>query len=147
EICEKYAPERVDIVRYDAEKPLPFADGMFGSVLVDAPCSGTGTIRHNPEIRYFVQAEDIPRFAARQLAILNNASNAVAEGGHLIYSTCSLEIEENEDVVRAFLAHQTGWKIEEHKLPDKYLTDSGFARTFPHRDDMDGFFIAVLRKA
>ena len=147
DISAKYADGRVDVVRYDAEKSLPFADLAFDSVLLDAPCSGTGTIRHNPELRYLVRPEDIPVFAKRQLAILNNASNAVAEGGHLIYSTCSLEIEENEDVVLAFLANRHGWTIEAPQVPEKFLTESGFARTFPHRDDMDGFFIAVLRKA
>ena len=147
EIVARFAPGRVDIVRYDAEVTLPFTDSYFDTVLVDAPCSGTGTIGHNPEIRYHLRAEDTPVFASRQATILENASNAVRHGGHLIYSTCSLEPEENEAVIERFLAGHSDWRVERPLVPEKFLTNEGFARTFPHRDGMDGFFISMLRKA
>ncbi len=147
EITRRFAPGRVDIIRYDGELPLPLADGHFDTVLVDAPCSGTGTIGHNPEIRYHLRPEDLPVFSRRQSVILENASNAVRPGGHLIYSTCSLEPEENEAVIDAFLMRNRDWTLERPHVPERFITKEGYARTFPHCDGMDGFFISVLRKA
>lgn len=145
-ICERHGAGFVEIVRYDAEGGLPFADGAFDSVLVDAPCTGTGTIRHNPEIRYFITVEEIRRMQQIQTAILSNAAKAVAPGGTLIYSTCSLEAEENEDVCDEFLAASSGFRKVRPAVPERFLTGDGFARTFPHRDGMDGFFIATFER-
>lgn len=135
----------VSLVRYDATRSLPFSDGAFDHVLVDAPCSGTGTIRHNPEIRYFL-AEDLGRYSEKQLEILISASDSVRAGGLLTYSTCSFEKEENEAVVGRFLSLKRSFRIERVPMPDRFITDEGFARTWPDRDDMDGFFVAALRK-
>jgi 16S rRNA (cytosine967-C5)-methyltransferase len=146
ENCRRQGAEFVQIAQYDAEKELPFAENSFDRVLVDAPCSGTGTIRHNPEIRYFLRESDFAALAEKQLKILNNASKLVKDGGSLIYSTCSLEIEENEGVVDAFLANNLKFDKASLNLPRKFLTENGFARTFPHRDEMDGFFIAAFQK-
>jgi 16S rRNA (cytosine967-C5)-methyltransferase len=146
ENCRRQAVEFVQIVQYDAEKSLPFAENSFDRVLVDAPCSGTGTIRHNPEIRYFLRENDFAALSEKQLAILQNASKVVKGGGHLIYSTCSLEIEENEAVIEAFLRRNPEFQTKPPQLPAKFLTGRGFARTFPQRDDMDGFFIAAFQK-
>ena len=109
----------------DATQSLPFAR-KFDRVLVDAPCSGTGTLTRNPEIKWRLRESDLADLHARQLAILKNALTAVAPGGLLVYSTCSLEREENEDVIAAF--------------PGPWQT----SRRTPGSDPGDGFFAAVL---
>ena len=144
ENCLKQGVDFVNFVQYDAEKSLPFANESFDVVLIDAPCSGTGTIRHNPEIRYFLEKNDFAELSLKQLGIIENASKLVKRGGKLIYSTCSLEPEENETVIENFL--KIGAEFEKIKpdVPARFLTEKGFARTFPFRDIMDGFFISAL---
>lgn len=144
--CDKTAVKNYRLAAYDAEKNLPFANESFDAVLLDAPCTGTGTIRHNPEIRYFLEKKDFSELSGKQLAILKNASKVVKGGGRLIYSTCSLEREENESVINKFLAENENFRTAQIKLPQQFLTVDNFARTFPHRDKTDGFFIAVLEK-
>ncbi len=134
------------IVQYDAAVQMPFVERIFDHVLVDAPCSGTGTIRHNPELRYFVKPDDLSSFAEKQLSILISASEMVRPGGQLVYSTCSLEIEENEDVCKKFLGLSEDFEAVAPKIPSVFLTSDGFARTRPDRDGMDGFFIACFRR-
>jgi 16S rRNA (cytosine967-C5)-methyltransferase len=112
----------------DATQPLPFGRA-FDRVLVDAPCSGTGTLRHNPEIKWRVQPGDFASFATRQRAILTNALDVLKPDGLLVYSTCSLEPEENEHVVRAVCATRIVREI----------------RRMPGRDEGDGFYAAVIR--
>ncbi len=146
ENLEKQAAEFVDIVQYDAMLDLPFAEESFDMILIDAPCSGTGTIRHNPEIRYFLDKEDFEMLSGKQLEILNKASKIVKTGGRLIYSTCSLEIQENEAVIEKFLFQNTNFKTIVPNVAEKFLTEDGFGRTFPHRDKTDGFFIATLER-
>jgi 16S rRNA (cytosine967-C5)-methyltransferase len=146
ENCIRQGVGFVNIVQYDAEHSLPFAYEVFDSVLVDAPCTGTGTIRHNPEIRYFLRPEDFAELQGKQLRILKNASKLVTRGGTLIYSTCSLEKEENEDVCEAFLAENEEFGLVKPDLRDRFLTERGFARTYPQRDEMDGFFVAEFRR-
>lgn len=132
------------VVQYDAEKSLPFAEKDFDSVLVDAPCSGTGTIRHNPELRYFIETDDFIDLQAKQLRILQNASKLVKSGGLLVYSTCSIEREESEEVCEQFIETNADFRMIEPHVPQRFITDEGFARTWPQRDDMDGFFIAAF---
>ena len=144
--CQLQGVEFVQTLQYDAEASLPFADESFDTVLVDAPCSGTGTIRHNPEIRYFVQPGDFDELRNKQLTILRNASKTVQPGGRLIYSTCSLQTEENESVCRAFLDEVNEFRQITPQLDTRFLTAEGFARTFPHRDGIDGFFIAEFER-
>jgi len=134
--------EWINIVQYNAVEQLPFAEEMFDWVLVDAPCSGTGTIRHNPELRYFLCPNDFREFNSKQLAILKTASKMVKPGGRLVYSTCSLETEENEAVCKSFGEAVHGFEQVAPNVPGGFLTVDGFARTLPHRDGMDGFFIA-----
>ncbi|HZH92448.1 MAG TPA: 16S rRNA (cytosine(967)-C(5))-methyltransferase RsmB [Pyrinomonadaceae bacterium] len=139
--------ENVQTVAYDAEaSPLPFAEGAFGRVLVDAPCTGTGTLRHNPEIRWRITPADIAELAARQRRILANAAHAVGVGGRLVYSTCSVEPEENEEVVAAFLETQSSFELIRPDVPERLLTKDGAARTWPQRDDVDGFFVAAFER-
>jgi len=142
--CRKQATDSINIVRYDAENALPFADESFDVVLVDAPCSGTGTIRHNPEIRYFLSEKDFMELSVKQLKILQTASEVLKKNGRLVYSTCSLENEENEAVIEKFLVSSENFTKVAPKVSDIFLTDQAFARTFPPRDKTDGFFIAEM---
>ena len=146
EILEKTEIKNANLLAYNALNSLPFADESFDVVLVDAPCSGTGTIRHNPEIRYFLTENDFAELPAKQLKILENASKIVKSGGRLIYSTCSLEREENEAVCEKFLSQTSEFKKILPEMPERFLTEEGYARTFPDRDKMDGFFISVFQK-
>ncbi len=144
--CQRQGCGEVAVLQFDALYCLPFADAEFDTVLVDAPCSGTGTIRHNPEIRYHLTPDVFDGFASKQLAILRNASNLVKVGGMLIYSTCSLEREENEAVSAAFLSGHDDFEALVPNVPDRFNGVDRLARTFPHRDRMDGFFIASFRR-
>jgi len=116
----------IPVVVLDAREPLPFSR-KFDRILIDAPCSGTGTLARNPEIKWKLEPEDFADLAERQTAILRNALAQLAPGGRVVYSTCSLEREENEDVVAASGAHVLETM-----------------RRIPGRDPGDGFFAAVL---
>ncbi len=115
----------------DASRPLPF-EARFDRILVDAPCSGTGTLARNPEIKWRLQPSDIAQLQQLQIAILGNALDHLAPGGRAVYSTCSIEREENEDVVAAVTASRPALRILETR------------RRIPGRDCGDGFFAAVL---
>jgi 16S rRNA (cytosine967-C5)-methyltransferase len=130
----------------DATRPLPFPAAVFDRVLVDAPCSGTGTLRHNPEIRWRISAEDIQSLSARQKQLLLNAASAVKPGGRLIYSTCSVELDENEAVVSSFLGRDDRFRQIRVPVDSSLLTQSGSARTWPQRHGSDGFFIAAFER-
>jgi 16S rRNA (cytosine967-C5)-methyltransferase len=147
ENCLKQGINFINILQYDAEKSLPFADETFDVVLLDAPCSGTGTIRHNPEIRYHLQEKDFRELSAKQLRILENASKILKRGGRLIYSTCSLEKEENEGVIESFLSANEHFSVIKNDIYAKFSNEKGYARTFPQRDAMDGFFIVTMKKS
>lgn len=114
-------------VQADAALALPFGP-VFDRILVDAPCSGTGTLAHNPEIRWRVTPDEIRRQAGRQQAILRQALRCLRPGGRLVYSTCSLEAEENEEVVAAVCPG----RVRSTML------------RIPGRDPGDGFFAAVI---
>ncbi len=146
ENCFRQGAENIEFVCYDAEASIPFGDASFDVILLDAPCSGTGTIRHNPEIRYFLRQADFVELSKKQLKILHNASKLVKKGGRLIYSTCSLEREENELVVESFLIGNNSFRKVIPETSDRFLTNENFARTFPGRDNIDGFFISVFEK-
>jgi 16S rRNA (cytosine967-C5)-methyltransferase len=119
----------------DATKSLPFDNSVFDRILIDAPCSGTGTLRRNPEIRYRISENDIHTLATQQKLFLQNATRVLKPGGQLVYSTCSVEREENEQVIDAFLAANAKFQLTKT------------TRTWPHREGSDGFFIASLRLA
>ena len=136
----------VKTVMLDARSGLPFPEGTFERVLVDAPCSGTGTLRHNPEIRWRISAEDIIELSNRQRQILTNAASVVKPGGRLVYSTCSLEPEENEAVVKAFTRSFDNFEPATLSVEQRLRTSVNSARTWPHRDDTDGFFVAAFTR-
>jgi 16S rRNA (cytosine967-C5)-methyltransferase len=131
---------------YDATRALPFAEGTFDRVLVDAPCTGTGTLRRNPEIRWRIRPSDIAELSVRQRAILANAAKTLRSGGHLLYSTCSVEPEENEEVVASFLEEHGAFRQVPMAVPERLRTQSMGARTWPQRDGADGFFIAAFER-
>lgn len=132
--------------RLDAPGDLP-AGAAFDGVLVDAPCSGTGTWRRNPHLRWVVGPGDIARHAARQLALLRAHAGRVRPGGLLVYATCSLCRSENEAVVRAFLEGDPAFRAEE-PAPRAGCERTGVGvRIPPWAHDNDGFFLGVLRRA
>jgi 16S rRNA (cytosine967-C5)-methyltransferase len=131
---------------HDAKKALPFAPRSFDRVLVDAPCSGTGTLRHNPEIRWRLRPSDLSELADKQKLILDRASDAVTTGGLLLYSTCSLETEENEEVTGDFLEHHGDFELAPRPARADLITNAGAVRTWPHRDGTDGFFAMAFRR-
>lgn len=117
-----------------SDGPLPFRDQTFDLVLIDAPCSGLGTVRRDPDIRWRRTAQDLPRLAAAQVALLTNAAGLVKPGGTIVYSTCSSEPEENSEVVAAFLAgHPQFSETRRHE-------------TLPFRDQLEAFFGSVLER-
>ncbi|HEV2914639.1 MAG TPA: 16S rRNA (cytosine(967)-C(5))-methyltransferase RsmB [Pyrinomonadaceae bacterium] len=136
----------VAAVAYDATIALPFAEGAFDRVLVDAPCTGTGTLRRNPEIRWRISPSDIAELSARQRAILVNAAKVVGARGRLVYSTCSVEPEENEAVVASFLKENGSFTQASIQAPGDLQSADGRARTWPQRDGADGFFIAAFER-
>jgi 16S rRNA (cytosine967-C5)-methyltransferase len=147
ETCARMGVVGVSLVALDAEVALPFAVETFDRVLVDAPCTGTGTLRHNPEIRWRLSRESFRELPAVQGRILSEAARCLRRGGRLVYSTCSVEREENEEVVAAFLQSHTDFKQKQAApAPAPLLLPDGAARTWPQRDDVDGFFLASLER-
>lgn len=122
----------VKAVLADAGDAPELRGRRFDAVLVDAPCSGTGTWRRAPTARWTWSAEAERAHAARQRRLLDRAAAFVAPGGRLVYGTCAVGRAEDEDVVDAFLAAHRGWRV------------AARLRTWPHRDGTDGFFGAVL---
>jgi 16S rRNA (cytosine967-C5)-methyltransferase len=145
-ICKSLGVECVDPLVLDAATvDLPFS-AAFDRVLVDAPCTGTGTLRENPEIKWRLAPDDVARLAKIQARLLENASRVVAEGGRLVYSTCSIEREEGEDVVRQFLQESPGFRPVRPEVDSSLVTADGFVRTYPHTHGTAGFFAAVLER-
>jgi 16S rRNA (cytosine967-C5)-methyltransferase len=132
-------------VAFDARTP---AIAPVDVVLVDAPCTGTGTFRRHPDARWRLRMSDLAVTAMMQRDILRSAANLVKPGGLLVYSTCSLEPEENEHQVEAFLAAHPGWTLEapaEGVVPADTI-DHGYLRVLPQRHGADGAFAARLRR-
>lgn len=137
-------------VQLDASRPLPFGT-RFDRVLLDAPCSGTGTLARNPEIKWRLNSEEIVRLAELQTRMLLGALPMLVRGGRLVYATCSLEGEENEDVVQRALTEASGFRrltrdelITEWPTLAPLFDDEGYFRTRPDLHGTDGFFAAVI---
>ena len=122
----------IRIVHADAARPLP-VQAVFDAVLVDAPCSGLGTVRRDPDVKWRRSPDDLPGLAERQGLMLEHAAAAVRPGGRVIYSTCSSEPEENEAVVAGFLAARPA-----------FARDRADLRTLPFRDGLEAFYAARL---
>lgn len=154
-------PGRLERVRQNAvrlglasvEVHSRLASGLDADrVLVDAPCSGLGTLRRHAEGRWRVRESDLPRLAAGQLTLLDQAAAHVRPGGHLIYATCTTEPEENEGVAAAFLAGHPEFVLRPGPgaggLPGPGFWDAdGYFRTFPGRGDGDGVFAARFERS
>ena len=136
------------------------ASAGFDRVLADVPCSGTGTLAHNPEIKWRLKPEDLTDLHGRQVAILRAAMQQVAAGGRLVYSTCSLEPEENEEVVEEVLSRTSCFSVLDCRVELERLKAEGelvwkqdslvsgrFLRTIPGVHPCDGFFVAILQKS
>jgi 16S rRNA (cytosine967-C5)-methyltransferase len=118
-------------------------------VLVDVPCTGTGTFRRHPDARWRLKVSDIAVLGALQRAIIRAAATTVKPGGLLVYSTCSLEPEENDAQIESFLADDSDWSLEpppSGTVPEMVL-DAGRLRVLPQRHGADGAFAARLRRA
>ena len=121
---------------------------LHEKILLDAPCSGTGVIGRRPDIKWRLRKSDIQRMANLQKSILKNISNYLKPGGKLVYSTCSLEKEENQDVIDHFLKYRSDFELigTNSLLPDRWVSSRGFMFSFPAKTNTDGLFAAVLRK-
>jgi 16S rRNA (cytosine967-C5)-methyltransferase len=132
----------------------------FDRVLADVPCSGTGTLARNPEIKWRLKVEDLSQLHRKQVAILRAGMARVNTGGRVVYSTCSLETEENEDVVREALSQDEGFRTIDCRSELDRLKQAGelvwsepgsltrgpYLRTIPGVHPCDGFFAAILEK-
>jgi 16S rRNA (cytosine967-C5)-methyltransferase len=116
-------------------------EGVADAVLVDAPCSGTGTWRRNPEARWRLTDKQLVRYAETQARLLDIAARLVRPGGRLVFVTCSLLDEEGEAQASAFLARHPGWRAEHPCLPAGIERGPGL-RLSPWHDGTDGFFVA-----
>ena len=123
----------------------PEWEAAFDVVLVDAPCSGLGIIRKKPDTRY-KKADDLFTLPVIQSAILNNSARYVRPGGTLVYSTCTILPEENEQVTQAFLAEHTDFTMSPIELPQPVGTTSGALTLWPQRHDTDGFYICRMTR-
>jgi 16S rRNA (cytosine967-C5)-methyltransferase len=143
---------RLHRVVLDAAKPSPFAR-LFDRILADVPCSGTGTLARNPEIKRRLRPGDISRLRDRQAWILRRGLELLSRPGRLVYSTCSLEPEENEDVVAKTLTACPGYRMlaagelrSEFPQIAELFGDDGAFRTRPGTHTLDGFFAAVIER-
>ena len=139
----------VRVVQADLAEPLPFSGG-FDCVMVDAPCSGLGTLRRDPDIRWRRNEADLVPLAAAQARMLRNAAASVAVGGRLVYATCSSEPEENDAVVDALLAAGAPFRAVDAReisgVPAGAIDSAGRLRTTPDQHGLECFFGAVLQR-
>ncbi|MFL5606895.1 MAG: 16S rRNA (cytosine(967)-C(5))-methyltransferase RsmB [Gemmatimonadaceae bacterium] len=146
---------RENVQRLDAQNVIPFqGDALqpaltgMDAVLVDVPCTGTGTFRRHPDARWRLKASDLAVLPSLQRNILRAAASVVRPGGLLIYSTCSLELEENDEQVVTFLSEHADWRLEappEGVVPPETL-DRGLLRVLPQQHGTDGAFAARFRR-
>ena len=130
----------------DAAAPAETFRGIFDRVLLDAPCSGLGTLRRNPEIRWRLAPADLNKCMQTQKRLLRSAADCVRPGGRLVYSVCTVTPEENEIVIGDFLRNRPDFTLYTagKTFPRHSSTPRGFFRTSPHLQGMDGFFAALL---
>jgi 16S rRNA (cytosine967-C5)-methyltransferase len=138
----------VRVVRADVTVPLPY-DACFDWILLDAPCSGLGTIRRDPDIRWRRPESDLPDLGASQRRMIEETTRVLRPGGHVVYSTCSSEPEENEAVVAAAVRDRLVQPVELTHLSEPMrplINDAGHLRTLPFAHGLEAFFAALLVK-
>ena len=135
----------IKLVETDA---LNYDDSGFDRVLADVPCSGTGTLCKKPDIKWKKDLLDIKRITELQYNLLEKAASLVKSGGVVVYSTCSIEPEENWEIINKFLSEHPGFKLESaaDAFPAEIIDPNGCIQTFPHAHQMDGAFAAKLIK-
>ena len=140
-------PQQIDS---ETDARIRRLDGKIDRVLVDAPCSGFGTLRRNPDLKWRHNAESIAQMARKQEAILQSAGRLLKPGGRLVYATCSLLREENEQIVEQFLGRNPAFTLvpaQDVMRGQNIELDTGpYFRVFPHTHGMDGFFAAVMER-
>jgi 16S rRNA (cytosine967-C5)-methyltransferase len=149
--CRRLGVTMVNTIRGNASRTFPVPEGTgFDRILADVPCSGFGTLRRNPDLKWRKGTEDILRLRDLQSSILNNLSGYLLPEGTLVYSTCTVFHEENENVVEEFISHHPEFRLDpiDKVLPERchLFVKGGYFRTFPRGDGMDGFFAARLTK-
>ena len=137
-------------VHVSGSGPLPF-NSTFDRVLVDAPCSGLGTVRRDPDIKWRRRESELAGLAERQVLLLNRAADVVRPGGRIVYATCSSEPEENEMVVNAFLAGAPAFGLLDLRRAGRpeltpVLDDRGMLRTLPFAHGLEAFFAAAMER-
>jgi 16S rRNA (cytosine967-C5)-methyltransferase len=138
--------DRIELLEHDAATPFPERLKQFDAVLVDAPCSGLGTLHRHPELRYRRKEWDIPRLVSLQRAILDSCRQAVSPGGLLIFAVCSTEPEEGEKQVDWLLRAHPEFALEPPPGGLELPLERGFLLTLPGEQSWDGFFAARLRR-
>ncbi len=138
------------LIAHENDAKIKRLAGKIDRVLVDAPCSGLGTLRRNPDVKWRVRPESITELNVKQLSILNGAARLVKAGGRLVYATCSILDEENEQIVTQFLAANDAFSLvpmnvvlEEQRIA---LEMGDYLKLLPHHHQTDGFFAAVLER-
>ena len=149
--CRRVGARNVETRVMDATKADLGFINRADAVLVDAPCSGFGTLRRHPDIRWNKTLKQIRALSEIQYSLLRNAAKHIKPGGILVYSTCSIEPMENEEIIQRFLRDFPMWKVENAEqflpeVPPSIITPEGFVQTFPHEHGIDGAFAARLRK-
>jgi 16S rRNA (cytosine967-C5)-methyltransferase len=152
-IANKLAVSNLRTVVLDGSGKLPFPDDAFDAALVDAPCSGLGTLARHPEIKWRLEEPELGRLSALQTQLIQNAATTLKPGGILTYSVCSTEPEEGEDVISRFRSMHSEFRdvtrerlVEMNIDPQPLLTSDFGARTFTHRHGSESFFFCVLWK-
>ncbi len=134
-------------IAHERDERVKRLSGKLDRVLIDAPCSGLGTLRRNPDLKWRQSPEIVKELTALQLSILSSAARLLKPGGRLVYATCSLMRDENEAVAEAFQAAQPGFeRLDAATLVDPALCEAGNLRLWPQRQGSDGFFAAVWQR-
>ncbi|MBC8235621.1 16S rRNA (cytosine(967)-C(5))-methyltransferase RsmB [bacterium] len=155
ENCQRLGIDIVKPTKFDASFICELFINKADRVLADVPCSNLGVLRRHPDIRWRKTQSQIIALSELQYAILKSASSYLKPNGILVYSTCSIEPEENEQVVMKFLSEHPNFEIEsvapflpvfDMKCSENLISETGYMQTYPHLHDMDGFFVARMRR-
>ena len=148
-IRENFDKLGINNVKYISENALTYkSKNKFSKILIDVPCSSSGTLRKNPDIKWKLKEKDIKKFSELQYNILNNLSNYLANKGELVYSTCSILREENEKVILRFLDKHLNFSIKEcdNTKLKKYVNNIGGISIFPYKNNQEGMFAVKIIK-